>query len=79
MSINHQNEITSVICRNINAGNQKDYDDWLRRYLTFERKAPGYLGTTIILPRGASANLRYIIHHFTDKELMEAWENSAES
>jgi antibiotic biosynthesis monooxygenase (ABM) superfamily enzyme len=70
MSNKHQNEVTSVICRNIKAGNEKDYDDWLLRYLTFERKAPGYLGTT----RGASSNLRYIIHRFTNKELMEARE-----
>ena len=67
MSNNHQNEVTSVICRNIKAGKDKDYDDWLRRYLTFERKAPGYLGTTIILPGGASSNSRYIIHRFTNR------------
>ena len=68
-----------MICRNIKAGKEKDYDDWLRLYLTFERKAPGYLGTTIILPGGASSNLRYIIHRLTNRELMKAWENSAES
>jgi antibiotic biosynthesis monooxygenase (ABM) superfamily enzyme len=79
MSNNHQNEVTSVICRNITAGKEKDYDDWLRLYLTYERKAPGYLGTTIILPGGASSNLRYIIHRFTNRELMKAWENSVES
>jgi antibiotic biosynthesis monooxygenase (ABM) superfamily enzyme len=50
----------------------------LRRYLTFERKTPGYLGTTIILPGGVSSNLRYIIR-FTNRQLMKAWENSAES
>jgi antibiotic biosynthesis monooxygenase (ABM) superfamily enzyme len=79
MSNKHQNEVTSVICRNIKASHEKHYDGWLRRYLTFERKAPGYLGTTIILPGGTSSNLRYIIHHFTNRELMEAWEKSAES
>ena len=38
----HQNQVTSVICRNIKPGHEKDYDNWARRYLTFERKAPGY-------------------------------------
>ena len=79
MSDKHQKEVTSVICRNIKSGYEKDYDDWLRRYLKYERRAPGYLGTTIILPGGASSNLRYIILRFTNSELMEASKNSAES
>jgi antibiotic biosynthesis monooxygenase (ABM) superfamily enzyme len=78
MTSKQQNEVISVICRNIKPGHEKDYDDWLRRYLTFERKAPGYLGTTIILPGDTGSNLRYIIHRFTNRELTEAWENSAE-
>ncbi|MGB8937706.1 MAG: hypothetical protein WCC17_21665 [Candidatus Nitrosopolaris sp.] len=58
----HQNEVTWVICRNIKPGRQKDYDDWIERYLTSERKAPGYVGTTIIIPEGSKSSLRYIIH-----------------
>jgi uncharacterized protein len=79
MPSNDQNEVTSVICRNIKPGHEKDYDDWLRRYLAFERKAPGYLGTTIILPGGRSSTLRYIIHRFTNRTSMVAWESSPES
>lgn len=79
MSGDHQNEVTWIICRNIKPGHQKDYDDWLERYLTSERKAPGYLGTTIIIPGGSKSSLRYIIHRFTDKTKMETWENSQES
>ena len=48
--------ITSVISRNIKPGYEKEYDDWVQRYLTLERKAPGYLGTTIILLGGSSSN-----------------------
>ncbi|MGC1933337.1 MAG: hypothetical protein WA667_30555 [Candidatus Nitrosopolaris sp.] len=69
----------STTCRNVKSGRQKDYDDWLERYLTSERKAPGYLGTTIIIPGGSKSSLRYIIHRFTDKAAMETWENSRES
>jgi uncharacterized protein len=79
MESNTSKTVTSVISRSIKPGYEKDYDDWLRRYLTFERRAPGYLGTTIILPGGTSSNLRYIIHRFTDKASMEAWENSQEA
>ena len=41
-------EVISVNGRKINPGHEKDYDDWLRRYMVLERVAPGYLGTTII-------------------------------
>jgi antibiotic biosynthesis monooxygenase (ABM) superfamily enzyme len=60
MSDKHQNEVTSVICRNIKSGHEKDYDDWLRRYLTYERRAPGYLGKTITYP-GALAQIYDIL------------------
>jgi uncharacterized protein len=40
MASNPQNEIVSVISRNIKPGHEKDYDDWLQRYLTLERNAP---------------------------------------
>ena len=72
-------EVTSVISRNINPGHEKEYDECLLRYLEFERNAPGYLGTTIILPRGGRSNLRYIIHRFIDRAHMDAWENSQEA
>ncbi|MGC2681091.1 MAG: hypothetical protein WA323_04425 [Candidatus Nitrosopolaris sp.] len=61
MSGDHKNEATWVICRNIKAGRQKDFDDWFEHYLTFERKASGYLGTTVIIPGGSKSSLRYII------------------
>jgi antibiotic biosynthesis monooxygenase (ABM) superfamily enzyme len=71
----HQNQVTSVICRNIKPGHEMDYDKWAQRYLTFERKAPGYLGTTIIIPGGSKSSLRYIIRRYADKAAMEAWDN----
>ena len=48
--------VTSLISRSIKPGYEKDYDDWLRRFLEFERKALGYLGTTVVLPGGANYN-----------------------
>jgi uncharacterized protein len=75
----YQNEVTTVICRKIIPGREKDYNGWVRRYLTLERKAPGYLGTTIIAPGGSKSSLRYIIRRFADKPTMEAWDNSGES
>jgi uncharacterized protein len=71
----YQNEVTTVICRKIKSGHEKDYNDWIRRYLTLERNAPGYLGTTIIIPGGNKSPLRYIIRRFADKAAMERGDN----
>jgi antibiotic biosynthesis monooxygenase (ABM) superfamily enzyme len=72
-------EVTTVICRKLKPGREKDYNDWVRRYLTLERKAPGYLGFTMIVPGGSKSPLRYIVRRFADKTTMEAWDNSEES
>ena len=79
MAREYQTEATTVICRKIRPGREKDYNDWVQRYLTFERKAPGYLGTTIIIPGGSKSPLRYIIRRFANKAAMERWDNSKES
>lgn len=65
-------EVTKVISRNIKASHEKDYDDWLRRYMILERNVPGYLGTTIIAPGGNSSSVRYIINRFADKASLDA-------
>ena len=72
------NEVTTVICRKLRPGREKDYNEWIRRYLTLVRKAPGYLGITIIVPGGSKSPLRYIIRRFIDKAAMERWDNSEE-
>jgi uncharacterized protein len=79
MEGNDPNEVTIVVSRKIKPGYEKEYDDWLRRYLAIERKASGYLGTTIIMYGGTNSAVRYIIHRFTDKRSMREWENSQES
>jgi len=76
---NTSKTVTSVISRSIRPGYEKDYDDWVQRYLALDRKAPRYLGTTIILPGGTSSNVRYIIRRFTDKASIQVWDNSRES
>ncbi len=78
LSGDFQKEVTWVICRSIKPGRQKDYDGWFEHYMTFQRKAAGYIGTTLIIP-GGSKSLRYIIHRFTNKAAKETWENSPES
>jgi uncharacterized protein len=69
-------EVTEVICRNIAAGHEKDYDDWLKRFMISERQFPGYLGTTIIAPGGNTSSVRYVINRFSDQASLNAWENS---
>jgi antibiotic biosynthesis monooxygenase (ABM) superfamily enzyme len=60
----YQNEVTTVICRKIRPGHEKDYNNWIRRYLTLERNAPGYVGTSIIIPGGSKSPLRSILNPF---------------
>ena len=69
-------EFTEVINRNIKVGHEKDYYEWLRRYMKLESEVPGYLGTTIIAPGGNSSSVRYIINRFSDKSSLDAWEKS---
>jgi len=69
-------EVTEVICRNIVAGHEKDYDDWLRRFMISERRFSGYPGTTIIAPGGNISSVRYVINRFADQASLDAWENS---
>jgi uncharacterized protein len=78
LSGDYQKEVTWVICRKIKPGRQKDFDGWFEHYMTFQRKAPGYLGTTVIIPGGSKSSLRYVIHRFTNKAAKETWENSPE-
>ena len=73
---NPSKTVTSLISRSIKPGYEKEYDDWLRRFLAFERRALGYLGTTVVMPGGTSSNIRYIIRRFTDRASMEICDNS---
>jgi uncharacterized protein len=69
-------EATAVVNIKIKPGCEKDYDEWLRHFLTLQRKVPGYLGTTTIMETGQDSSERHIIHRFRDKASLEAWENS---
>ena len=43
-------EATVVVNIKIKPGCEKDYDEWLRRFLVvIKKKVPGYLGTTTIM------------------------------
>jgi antibiotic biosynthesis monooxygenase (ABM) superfamily enzyme len=70
------NEVTEVISRNIAPGYEKEYDDWLERFMISESRFPGYIGTTIIAPGGKTSSVRYVINRFTDQASLDAWENS---
>jgi len=68
-------EVTQVVRRNIIAGHEDQYDDWLRRFMIGLRGVPGYLSTTVIVPK-ENPNSRYIVHRFTDDASMDTWEKS---
>jgi uncharacterized protein len=74
-------EVTEVISRNIIPGHEKDYDNWIERFMRAERQFPGYIGTTIIAHEGNSSSfsVRYVINRFKNEALLDAWENSEEA
>ena len=69
-------EATVVVNLKIKPGCEKDYDQWLVRFLILQRKVPGYLGTTTIVETGPDSSERHIIHRFRDRASLEAWESS---
>jgi antibiotic biosynthesis monooxygenase (ABM) superfamily enzyme len=71
-------EVTVIVNRKIKPGCEKDYDEWLRRFLILGRKIPGYLGTTTIMETGTDSTVWHIIHRFKGKTSLDAWENSEE-
>jgi antibiotic biosynthesis monooxygenase (ABM) superfamily enzyme len=72
-------DVTIVISRKIKPGCEKQYDDWLKRFLMLEKNIPGYVGTTIITQGGTDSAIRHIIYRFSDKASLDAWENSEEA
>jgi antibiotic biosynthesis monooxygenase (ABM) superfamily enzyme len=72
-------EVTVVVNIKIKPGCEKDYDEWLSRFLVvLKRKVPGYLGTTTIMETSQDLTVRHIIHRFRDKASVDAWESSQE-
>ena len=71
-------EVTVVVNRKIKPGSEKNYDEWLGRFLTLGRKVPGYLGTTTIMEASTDSMVRHIIHRLRDTASLDAWENSEE-
>jgi uncharacterized protein len=71
-------EVTAVVNVKIKPGFEKDYDEWLKRFLVSVGKIPGYLGTTTINETGTDSSARHVIHRFRDKASLEEWENSEE-
>jgi uncharacterized protein len=70
-------DVTVVISRKIKPGCEKQYDDWLRRFLMLEKNIPGYVETTIIT-QGGTDSIRHIIHKFSNTASLDAWEKSDE-
>jgi antibiotic biosynthesis monooxygenase (ABM) superfamily enzyme len=71
-------DVTIIIRRKIKPGCEKQYDDWLRRFLMLEKNIPGYVGTTIITQGGTDSAIRHIVLRFSDTASLDAWEKSDE-
>lgn len=67
---------TLVVSRRIKPGQEKAYEDWLRRVIEAARAFPGYMGVTTLSPEGVDSDLRYLIWRFDSGETLDAWERS---
>ena len=72
-------EFTEVISRNITAGHEKDYDEWLQRFMTVGETVSRLSWNDVIAPRDNISSVRYIINRFADQASLDAWENSREA
>lgn len=69
-------EATFVVSRRIKRGQEKAYDDWLRRIIDLARDFPGYRGVTTLSPEGIDSDLRFMVWRFENKTALENWEKS---
>lgn len=67
--------VTTVVRREIVRGHEQEFDAWLKRFIAEERRIPGFLTATVIVPSG-EPNVRYIVHHYSSSEALVAWEAS---
>ena len=70
--------VTEVISHQIRPGRVQDFDNWLQRTLKVKDLSPGYLGTTVIAPKGDESRRRYVVSRFRDQASLDAWRNSPE-
>src|SRR5580693_2565096 len=68
--------VTDVVSSVIKPGNERNFDEWFKRFLDLQKKAPGYLATTILAPQGPDSDLRYVITRFKDNDSLKAWKKS---
>jgi uncharacterized protein len=71
-------EVTDIVATEIKAGREADFDNWFQRFLGQQRKAPGYLGTTILSPPGNGADVRIVITRFKDRDSLDSWKKNEE-
>ena len=68
--------VTAVVTRDLLAGRERDYDDWVRRAAAASA-AYGASGHTFLTPQ-AGGRRRVLVAHFADEAGARAWEQSEE-
>lgn len=67
--------VTVVVTRRVKAGREKDYEAWLEKLLEQAKQLPGYLGTTVTRPAGATREYTSVFR-FDSVEHLRGFEQS---
>lgn len=71
----HTEPVTVVVTRRVKAGREKDYEAWLEKLLEQAKQLPGYLGTTVTRPSGATREYTSVFR-FDSVEHLRGFEQS---
>jgi antibiotic biosynthesis monooxygenase (ABM) superfamily enzyme len=68
--------VTVVVSRTVLPGRDKDYTEWVQRFVVAAREAKGNTGVTILVPAPGKEGLHHVVMQFKDKESLHLWEDS---
>lgn len=69
-------DVTVVVSRTVDPGNERKYDRWVRRLVAAATEADGNTGVTMLIPEPGKPGLYHVVFRFTDQAAVDKWENS---
>nr|MDQ3037776.1 antibiotic biosynthesis monooxygenase [Myxococcota bacterium] len=70
--------VTVVVARRARQGRESALEDWLRGVIAVTSRFPGYLGSTVIRPRGDTQPEHVLVFRFASSDDLRSWQQSSE-
>lgn len=70
--------VTVVVARRAREGSERALEEWLRGVIAVTSRFPGYLGSTVIRPRGDAQPEHVLVFRFASSDDLRAWQGSVE-